>query len=51
MNPDFPGFPSPLTTGEIDAGLPAAAAASALLGKGGAGKLAFECLDLLRSTP
>lgn len=35
-NPSFPGFPNPLTAGEVGAGLPAPAAASALLGKGGA---------------
>lgn len=35
-HPDFPGFPSPLSPTEVTAGLPAPAAASALLGKTGA---------------
>jgi hypothetical protein len=35
-NPSFPGYPSPLTAGEVSAGLPGPAAAAALLGKTGA---------------
>jgi len=35
-NIDFPGYPSPLSATEVTAGLPAPAAASALMGKTGA---------------
>lgn len=35
-HPDFPGYPSPLTASEVSAGLPAPAAAAALMGQTGA---------------
>lgn len=35
-NPSFPGYPNALSAGEVSAGLPAPAAAAALLGKTGA---------------
>lgn len=35
-DPSFPNYPNPLTSAQVGAGLPAAAAASALLGQSGA---------------
>lgn len=35
-NPSFPGYPAPLTAAQVAAGLPAPAAASAILGQTGA---------------
>lgn len=50
-NVDFPGYPSPLSATEVTAGLPAPAAASALMGKTGATLMLVVLFLAVVSTP